>query len=332
MRLTAPPPGALDDYASTRGDTFYPKADNAFCPAPEPTLADMAEAARVALGHVGPLTIRRLDTQGTFHRLYALDRGQGEDAVLRLHVQAGRAGAMLLGPWLDGLGLPVCRQLTCDLSRTLLPLDFEIVAMGCGQTLSTVDGDEPAMVMALTELGRAVARVHGVGVEGYGWLDPRRPGHALDKTWDDFLRRRLEEHARVCRDIGAVDSFEVSVIERLFGRPSGFVGPGVLLHGDLGSHNVLWEQGRITALLDFEDAIAGDPVFDLASWATFHPEHRHGAFLTGYGNLPDRRRFWLYFLRVALAKTVVRNRFGITDRPGRPPAARRIQLALERLA
>jgi len=42
-------------------------------------------------------------------------------------------------------------------------------------------------------------------------------------------------------------------------------------------------------------------------------------------------RFWTYFLRVALAKTVVRHNLGLRDRPGRPPASRRIQLALDRL-
>ena len=43
------------------------------------------------------------------------------------------------------------------------------------------------------------------------------------------------------------------------------------------------------------------------------------------------QRFWLYFLRVALAKTVLRHRLGVKDRPGREPAALRIRQGLTRL-
>jgi hypothetical protein len=40
----------------------------------------------------------------------------------------------------------------------------------------------------------------------------------------------------------------------------------------------------------------------------------------------------LYFLRVALAKTVVRHNLGLRDRPGRPPASLRIQRGLQGVA
>ena len=40
--------------------------------------------------------------------------------------------------------------------------------------------------------------------------------------------------------------------------------PGVLLHGDLWPGNVLWRDGRIAAILDWEDAAIGDPLRDLA--------------------------------------------------------------------
>ncbi|WP_341479977.1 phosphotransferase family protein [Paenibacillus dendrobii] len=39
----------------------------------------------------------------------------------------------------------------------------------------------------------------------------------------------------------------------------------VLLHGDFWPGNVLWSQGRIAAVIDWEDAALGDPLFDLAN-------------------------------------------------------------------
>ena len=88
----------------------------------------------------------------------------------------------------------------------------------------------------------------------------------------------------------------------------------------------------MTCLIDWEDCLAGDPAFDVASWGTFVGNHeRRAAFLKGYA--PDggpgadfELRYWLYSLRILLAKTVHRQRFGYarTDRiePGarlRPP-------------
>jgi aminoglycoside phosphotransferase (APT) family kinase protein len=40
--------------------------------------------------------------------------------------------------------------------------------------------------------------------------------------------------------------------------------PGVLLHGDLWPGNVLWREGQIAAIVDWEDAAIGDPLRDLA--------------------------------------------------------------------
>jgi thiamine kinase-like enzyme len=91
-------------------------------------------------------------------------------------------------------------------------------------------------------------------------------------------------------------------------------------------------------LIDWEDACIGDPMLDLANWATFHPERRWPVFFEAaseqgpYAQRSEMRAlFWLYYLRVALAKTVHRIRFGVTDKPGRPPASMRIQRALKGL-
>lgn len=63
----------------------------------------------------------------------------------------------------------------------------------------------------------------------------------------------------------------------------------VLLHGDFWPGNVLWEAGKLTAVLDWEDARVGDPLLDLAisrldlAWI-FSPETA-GVFTERYGEL-----------------------------------------------
>ncbi|HWC90601.1 MAG TPA: phosphotransferase, partial [Pirellulales bacterium] len=195
------------------------------------------------------------------------------------------------------------------------------------------------------ELGRLLARLHTIGTRGFGLLDappPADPAHSEPRgrwiSWTDYLQTNFARHVHRSSDLGAIDAAETQRIHDAFAAAVAQLGNirPVLLHGDLGSHNVFTDGSTITALVDWEDCLSGDAVFDLACWATFHPRRRHRALLSGYravGELPAdfELRFWLYFLRVALAKTVLRDRFGLRDRPGRSPASGRIRLALERL-
>ena len=112
--------------------------------------------------------------------------------------------------------------------------------------------------------------------------------------------------------------------------------PAALCHGDLGRPNVLTRAGEVAALLDWEDALVGDPLFDLAGWGTFvgHDERR-AVLLAGYAErapLPADAdlRYRLYYLRIMLAKTVHRRRVGwaATDRI---PAAARLAPAIDAL-
>jgi fructosamine-3-kinase len=194
-------------------------------------------------------------------------------------------------------------------------------------------------------LGRFVGRLHRIRTHGFGFFDIRPLVEGKDPsrvwgacpTWRHYVLCRLEAHVERCAQIGAVSRGEARRIFTAFAAADELlddVSP-CLLHGDLGSHNVFVEDGAVTALIDWEDCLSGDPAFDVAFWATFHPDRRHRAFLDGYRlerELPDdfERRFWLYYLRVALSKTVLRHRLGLVDLPGREPAARRIQKGLER--
>ena len=46
-------------------------------------------------------------------------------------------------------------------------------------------------------------------------------------------------------------------------RPPAQVNRSVLLHGDFWPGNILWRDGRLVAVIDWEDASIGDPLLDL---------------------------------------------------------------------
>jgi aminoglycoside phosphotransferase (APT) family kinase protein len=351
----------LETFCRRRWSVFYPKTDlllsadvlRSESGGQEAERARLvAEVCRRALAEE-PVSVEPLSEQGTFHFLYRVGLAGDRSVIVRgnalgtvqrdypLYVEAWVMGA------LRAAALPALRIYQVDVSRRWCPFDYAILEEARGTPLTAYDAEEERLRPLLRELGRTVARVHGIRTAGFGFLDVRPlvlggssagPPRGIFACWRQYVLLNLDDHLRTCVAIGAVSAAEADRIEAAFAALDGVLDrvEPALLHGDLGSHNVFTDGRAITALIDWEDCLSGDPVFDLAFWATFHPDGRHPAFLDGYrsaATLPAdfERRFWLYYLRVALSKTVQRHRFRLPDHPGRPPAARRIQKGLERV-
>lgn len=217
------------------------------------------------------------------------------------------------------------------------PFDHAVLSHVGAPTLRDAGDDildrDPAL---LAGIGRALSAVHAVPGTGAGLLALGRHGaaapHGVHDDWAAYLRVNLDAHVERCRVAGLVDAALAARITAAFaGLEADVAGrPMRLLHGDPGNHNIAVDPatGRVVALLDWEDALVGDPLYDAALWASFHPPRRYDAMLAAYAHAPvsaaERRLFALYFLRIALAKTVHRIRFGVADRPGYAPAHERI--------
>jgi len=352
-----------EDWFRQRRRIFYPKTD---MPVPDEVLRGMrartfaelhmtpervAAAAEHALG-VSPTGVHPLEVQGTFHRVFRLT-GLGRTGRLILRANAAndflREFTFYLDAWAgeasSKVGLPSVAVRHVDLSRTIVPFDFQIIEECPGRPLERFNDDEPRMWRLLRKLGRFVAKVHSISMSGYGLLDARPlasgtgPPRGMRETWAEYVLLNLAGHVEDCARAADLTAAAADTIFATFQRHAKCLNlsGAVLLHGDLGSHNVLTDGDRLLGLIDWEDSVAGDPVYDIAFWATFHPPARHDAFLAGYREvrpLPDDFpiRFWLYFVRIAVAKAVHRRRFGYADRPGRPTAAHRIFYALDELA
>jgi Ser/Thr protein kinase RdoA (MazF antagonist) len=352
MSFMMPPPEMLSRWAQRRRAIFYAKTDIDCADADLAALrqrsdADFGithqrlEAAAVGARGERPAAIQRLTAQGTFHRLFRIVRSDGRSAIMRVFLIPDECdGAMMLDEWIAEraaeAGVPVPAVLAVDLSRQLVPFDFAVVAQAPGICLAEFDQDEERTLAALHALGATVARVHSIALEGWGFLDAERHGRGLDADWLSYFRRNLDHHLDLCAAADLIDKTERAAIVTAVSSLPEPAGPAALLHGDLGGHNAFFVDDRISALVDWEDALAGDPAYDIAFWASFHPERRHPAFLVGYQAvqpLPQdfHRRFWISFLRISVAKTAHRLRFAYPDHPDRPPPSRRIQLALQRI-
>jgi fructosamine-3-kinase len=329
--------------AQRRG-VFYAKTDLAIDLAEVRAFKDKCarlDAASVSAPLGEPvLSLAHVPNAGTFHALFQVQT-ETRCGYLKLGLPSS-SFAFSVEIWamaqLANLGLPWLNAFAfSDLDRAFLFMDE-----APGQPLNRFENPESQAIPEplLFTFGATLARIHHIKGAGAGLLEiaDSIQARGLHDRWAEYISLRLDEHLRECMKIRAITGMELSEIEAHFSEAGDLLdsAPIRLLHGDPGHHNVFSDGQKITAVIDWEDALCGDPIFDVAYWGTFVRDEMRARFLEGYATvspLPSdfERRYWLYYLRVAISKTVHRHRFGAKDRPGRPPASQRIQKALSRL-
>ncbi|MCU1558287.1 MAG: putative homoserine kinase type (protein kinase fold) [Microbacteriaceae bacterium] len=340
-----------DSRATFRSHEFYPKADTAIDDAVLQGLATLprqisVESASLAFqAAIGAVTgIRQLHAVGTFHELLAAEDITGATRILKANRIAGvlddwammseRAASALLVRASISHG----RISDADCSRTVVPFDFEIMDFVAGSSFREFDHNEGAVLRRLPMLASYLREVHEIDGDGFGLLSEsvNRVPHGVQRSWRDYIRLQLPEHLGLLQTAGVVSpgqSAQISLAIDVLDVRFDLVKPR-LLHGDCGPHNALVTPAGTIAMIDWEDALFGDPLFEIAMWATFNPPRRWPVFFAAYFDRqwqPDAV-FWAYFLRISVAKAVVRLRFGYRDVPGREPASLRITRALGALS
>ena len=71
------------------------------------------------------------------------------------------------------------------------------------------------------------------------------------RMWQGFARKSG------CADV-------VAAFDRLLAHPAPLSGPPAIIHGDVKLSNFMWDDGSLSAVLDWEMALNGDPLADLA--------------------------------------------------------------------
>jgi len=323
---------------STRAGIYYWKCDRpaAFhgTAAPEvrrsgPELEALVRG--VVTRHFGrePEALRPGPGQGNHLTFLAADRGR--DYFVRL--EDGPEGddylavESLVMQRLAAVGVPTPRLFAADASRREVPFAWQIMAWVPQPDLNRHFKAGALAADAVAEqAGRLVAAWQDVAVEGFGPFDAETAQGAgrlagLHAGYADYFRTRLDAHLEFLAARGFLAADETRAIRAEIEAHRGLLdfGPGVLVHKDLALWNLLGEPDRITAVIDWDDCVGGDPLDDLSLLACFHD----GAFVArafaGYAArrpLPadHRRRFWLHLLRNLLFKSVIRVGAGYFER------------------
>jgi aminoglycoside phosphotransferase (APT) family kinase protein len=135
---------------------------------------------------------------------------------------------------------------------------------------------EPADVDVLTAVGRALAKLHQVPGKGFGLLSaPPLP------TWRAWLAQQVGSLHPLVRAGLLPETHRARLVDLVAASTLEPDHP-VLLHGDLHPRHIYAADGVLTGIIDWGDALYGDPLFDLARFSIAGPEAT-ATVLAAYG-------------------------------------------------
>lgn len=277
------------------------------------TVADFAP-----LGGAGDHFAYRLRHDGRNLLLRAAVDATGDDYMLAETALCRQAGAV---------GVPVPEILHTE-ALAGAALRWQLMTLVPGDTLADLARDRRLDHTAVAhDLGRILRRLHGVRLDGFGFIDTerlRRDGGlcGIHRRYEDFFCCRLEEHLAYVVDHGLLtpaiaDEVTALVAELL---PRHAPQQASLVHRDPAWWNLIGTPRSITGLIDWDDAVAGDPADDLAMLRCFHDAEYCAAVEAAYwgDTTPDAdfpERIALHWLRNMLWKATLRHQLGYF-RPG----------------
>jgi aminoglycoside phosphotransferase (APT) family kinase protein len=238
-------------------------------------LSQLAKALRHYLPCGDGLTGIRALTTGFSNETYILE---GLDYVLRL---PPAAGAMLAGHDVVGQGRiyqelakapgspPVPPVVSICPDASVIGVPFFVMERIDGESI-----DDMVMTPWFVDGHDALRRqICSDWVSAYANLSNLDPLPALGaavspeddaRIWQGFAR------AANCPEL-------IAMFDRLLERPAPISGPPALIHGDPKLSNLMWKDQRITAMLDWEMALNGEPLANLGYMLFFFASDYHAA-------------------------------------------------------
>jgi aminoglycoside phosphotransferase (APT) family kinase protein len=219
--------------------------------------------------------------------------------------------------------VPVAEILAFDTSRRKLPRNFILMRRLPGNTLSETPLSTASLGDVYEQVGRALARVHGIRRNRYGYLGAHKPmepqnswREAFEVMWNKLIDD-IERCGGYTRDEGKLVRLSLFNNLHLFDYSE----PARLLHMDIWAQNILvGGDGRLTGLVDFDRALWGDPEIEFAVLdycGVSVPE-----FWNGYGQprpggpAAEARQLFYYLYEIQKYIVIERERRNNPDRAG----------------
>ena len=205
--------------------------------------------------------------------------------------------------------VPVSRVLALDTSKRLVPYDYLILTKMPGQTISTSAADlSLASRYAIGySAGQHLATIHTHVFAQFGLLYNIVAGMP-QPDWPAYVADHFRYYQGQVQALGVLSADVLGRIDALMARMQPLlvaVQQGVFIHGDYHFLNMLQQDGKLSAVLDFDWASSGDPSWDFRIDDSIESEvpGSREAFYTGYTSrrpLPDGHWERVSFYRIGL--------------------------------
>jgi aminoglycoside phosphotransferase (APT) family kinase protein len=196
----------------------------------------------------------------------------------------------VIGLIADRLGVPAPKILFADDSKRPLGLNLIVMTKLDGSVLGGMESTlAPAQrASAYTQIGRLLFDFHRIPMEAFGYIGPKGiwSAHPTNRAYlAHQFERKLAEFGERGGDVGLAERIKAHVAERA-GLFDACTQP-VLCHNDLHAGNLLATVTeadlQLTGVLDFEGALSGDPLMDVAKALYYLDDESRRAVLDGYG-------------------------------------------------
>lgn len=211
-------------------------------------------------------------------------------------------------------GIPTNTVIFSDTSRQDADFDFQVMEILPGKDLEDEwDGTEEQYQTINRSLGAMVARQYQAPVKGWGRF---KSGDDLEGNYGsahEYLMAYADYDLSVMTGHGVIKPEQESVILEFLTAQKPMLDKltqAYLVHHDIADHNIRYEDDKVLAIFDWENAVAFDPVSELGSahtWTCHYPRRQamKEGFLEEIGYIPEdfEERISLYFLRTMLWKS-----------------------------
>jgi len=245
--------------------------------------------------------IKRIEAlrRGANNQVFKVGTADGRDLIVRMSKNSERNEKFDTERKVIGLAAkqraPVPNILAVDTTRSVIPgWSFSVSEKLPGiPPQGDKDYGKRVADSLLYHAGGALRKVHQVQIaKGFGILNSKLEG--FSPSWEDYVlqpfRNDFTKEFVSKGIISQADINEAITIAQIKRAQLKNVHPG-LLHGDFSLGNMLIQNGKISGLLDFENASSGDPLWDIAHFRNYTADstvgkNGIGIILNGYGK-PD---------------------------------------------
>jgi len=294
------------------------------------------------------ITVSHLTVKSTFHTLFLVET-KNKAYVVKLNVLQKRHKdfSFLLEETiqekLHNNNMPYVWTFA-DISRITAPYDFLVMEYIQGDNMESYSDTNTRELYK--KFGTLLKKIHTFPMQKAGTIDysaliGKKLLQGSFPNWSKFFTVRLAEHIQQSIALGFLSKDEGIDVGNIFNQ----LNPRLqnislsLLHNDLSPRNIFTNGKEIVGILDWEDAIIGDPLWEIAFIDTFlfseKDRIKFDAFCEGYGvskkHISVSPLYWMYCLRNTMVKAISRNREGYYNTRGFEIDKQRISSSLMHL-